>query len=428
MTFKGCLGFGISISYQQMEGCSVEANNKIFKTLAAVLGLLGLLATTAENFRHSHSALEEYYWYVLVAAWILSIVAVWPRSSTTAVRGPHDTYRLSLSRLLLKYIWIIIVSIGFLAVGVYRYRITYTPESGERPVIKPGDVRIQPSRSNEWFFGAVNAQSRDSRPRLLQFNLVSEKTSYTKTDNGYDLPGETLERAVTGECGPDFKATTALRALRSYAKESGKESLLKFLGSEDQLKRLVKDHPNRVTELMPNKAEMSGMNRSQYAAIMSWKRDCVGIFFPVFMVVIENPFDQDLAVTSVKYHYYSVLGATGVQGATPLYPTAVYVHKLEPQAGGSQQLDLSPGFNIPARQNGSLELQLWTDSSADRYLLMNIEFITSRGTIKTNKFTLAFRSLPFKVTAKHQAVTKSALTQIFSDQPAIFSVERRSPT
>lgn len=379
----------------------METNNKVFKVLAAVLGLLGLLATAAENFRHFHSALEEYYWYVLVVAWILAVVAVWPHSPTTAVRGPHHSYRLSLTRLLLKYIWIILISIGFLAVGFYRYRITYTPEPGDRPVIKPGDVRVQP-RSNEWPFASVYAQSRQSRPRLLQFNLVSEKTSYIKTENEYDLPSETLKRALIGECSADFNARLALRALRSYAKASGKESLLKFLGTEEQLRRLIKDHPNRVIDLMPTKAEMSAMNRSDYAAIMSWKRNCVGILFPVFMVVIENPFDQALAVTGVKYHYYKLLGTTGVQGAAPLYPTAVYVHELKPQAGGSHQLDLSPGFNIPARQNGSLELQLWTNASADLYVLMDIEFITSRGTIKTNTFTLVFRSLPFKFRAKHQ--------------------------
>ena len=114
----------------------------------------------------------------------------------------------------------------------------------------------------------------------------------------------------------------------------------------------------------------------------------------MFIVVIENPTDQDIVVESVKYHYYSTVGATGVEGAAPLYPTASYVHKLEPQAGSSQQIELLPGFNIPSRQNGSLELQLWTNVSADKYLVMDIEFITNRGTIKTDRFTLVFRALP----------------------------------
>jgi hypothetical protein len=371
-------------------------NSKVLKSLAAALGFVGLLATAVENFRHFHSALEEYYWYVLVVAWVFSIVAFWPPSPPISVRGPHRTYRPSLTGLLVKYIWIILISIGFLAVGFYRYRITNTPEPGVRPVIKPGDVRIQPLRFNVWPFGAVYAQTRERRPRLLQFNLISEKTSYVKTNNGYDIPNEALRRAMTGECGSDFDATLALRALRSYAKVSGKESLLKFLSSEGQLRNLIKDHPNRATELMPTKAEMNAMNQSDYAAIMSWKRDCVGIFFPVFMVVVENPFDQDLAITTIKYNYYKVLGSTGIQGATPLNPTATYVHKLEPDAGTSQTVDLLPGFNIPAKRNGSLELQLWTVFSSDEYVVMDIEFITSRGSFKTDRFTLVFRSIPFK--------------------------------
>lgn len=372
----------------------MEANNKIFKALAAALGLLGLLATAAENFRHFHAALEEYYWYVLVVAWILSIAAVWPQPSSKTVRGPRDTYRIPLTRFLMRYIWIILITVVFLAVGTYRYHIIYTPEPGPRPVIKPGEVRIQPSRSREWSFGSAYAQSRPSGPRLLQFHLIPEKTSYIKTDSLYDLPKETVNRVVLGECDSNFNPGTALKSLRDYAKAAGKIHLLKFISSEDQLKKLIKDHPGRAQELIPSKAELSKMEQSDQAAIMSWMLNCVGILYPVFIVVIENPFDQDLVVTSVKYHYYSIIGATGVQGAAPLYPTASYVHKLEPQAGGSQQIDLLPGFNIPARRSGSLELQLWTEVSADKYLLMDIEFITSRGTIKTDRFTLVFRSIP----------------------------------
>jgi hypothetical protein len=372
----------------------VEANNKILKALAAALGLLGLLATAAENFRHFHSALEEYYWYVLAIAWILSVAAVWPQPPRKTVRGPHDTYRLPFTRLLLRYIWVILITVVFLAVGYFRYRITYTPEPGDRPVIQPGDVRTRPSRSSEWSFGLAYAQGRPNRPRLLQFDLASEKTSYIRTGSQYVLPRETVNRYVLGECDPDFNPGPALKSLRDYAKAAGKESLLKFLGSEDQLKRLIKDHPGRAKELLPTKAELSKMDQSDYAAVMSWMRNCVGIMFPVFIVVIENPSDQDLVVESVKYHYYSILGTTGVEGAAPLYPTASYVHKLEPQAGGSQQIDLVPGFNIPSRRNGSLELQLWTDVSADKYLVMDVEFITSRGPIKTDKFTLGFRSIP----------------------------------
>jgi hypothetical protein len=372
----------------------VEANNKIFKALAAVLGLLGLLATVAENFRHFHSTLEEYYWYVLVVAWILSIIAVWPQRPSTTVQGPQDTYRVPLSRYLLRYIWIILISIVFLAVGLYRYHIIYTPEPGPRPVIKPGDVRIQPSRSNGWSFGSAYAQGRSSKPRLLQFDLISEKTSYIRTDNLYDLPKETVNRFVRKECDPDFNPGPALKSLRAYAKAAGKESLLKFISSEEQLKNLIKDHPGRVKELMPTKAELDRMDRLDYRAIMSWMRNCIGILFPSFIVVIENPSDQDLVVVSVKYHYYSISIALGVQEAAPLYPTASYVHKLEPQANGSQQIDLLPGFNIPSRQNGSLELQLWTDTSISKYLLMDVEFITSKGSIRTDKFTLVFRSIP----------------------------------
>jgi len=368
----------------------MEANNKLFKVLAAALGLLGLLATTAENFRQFHSALEEYYWYVLGVAWVLSIAAAWPQPLNTRVGGPQDTYQVPLTKFFRRYSWLILISLLFLGVGFYRYYVTYTPEPGKRPFIGPGEVRTQPSRS-EWSFATVYAQSQPVGPRILQFHLIPEKTSYIKTDNQhdfYDLPKQTLTRFVAEECEPNFNPTPALKALRTYAKSAGKESLLKFIESEAQLKRLVKDHPQRVRELIPSKAEQKALNESDYAAIISWMRDCVGILFPVFIVVLENPLDQDLVVLSVRYNYHNIVSFKGVEGAAPLFPAASYVHKLDPVRDRPQQIELVPGFNIPARRNGSFELQLWTET-AGKYFLMDIEFVTNRGSVRTNRFTLS---------------------------------------
>ena len=59
----------------------MENLGKLFKLGAAVLGSLGLLATTSENLLGIVDLIQQNFWLILSIAWLLSIVAIWPNQS-----------------------------------------------------------------------------------------------------------------------------------------------------------------------------------------------------------------------------------------------------------------------------------------------------------------------------------------------------------
>jgi hypothetical protein len=368
-----------------MEILFVNIQN-IFKLAAAGLGSIGIVLTVFENYRHFSIVLEENYWTMLTIAWILSAASVWPGPERKTVIGPQATYRVSRLKKGLRYKWVFLITVLFLAVGYYRHYIISTPTPGNRPILEPGGIPLPLG----FYTSVVFKHSSSEGPKLLQFSLMSEKTLYTQILTTYKLPYGVVDRLYAGMCADDFDVAASLQALRNYAKNSGKGKLLKYIDNEKQLKDLIKEHPNEAKELLPSKSEWQRFERLDYNAILSWVRNCVGIFFPVFLITIENSADQSILVTKVIYNVYKIETGRGQERTGPLIPTASYAHRIKIHKG-AQQFSLTPGFNIPAKQNGSFEIQLWTDAietSVD--LDMDVEFTTNKGSVKTSRFHLVF--------------------------------------
>jgi hypothetical protein len=364
------------------------SRSNILKMAAGALGSLGLVLSAIENFHHLSILIEENYWATILIGWVLAVAAVWPDPFPRRVLGPHASYYDGRLKKLIRYKWVYAITLLFLAVSYYRHHLLTTIEKGPRPVIEPGRVgALTPS--------AVYGQTRPKNPKLLQFNLVPDKTSYVESSGSYKLPYGIIERLYSGECIEEFDTSEALSALGRYAKDHEKSSLLPFIKTEEQLKQLVRDHPKRADELIPKRGEWEKLSATDARAIRSWIRSCIGIFFPVFVVSIQNPFDQELLVTKARYNIYGIRKDRGEALAAPLIPSAVYVHKIVAKEG-SQEIWLTPaGFNIPPKANGSFELQLWTDQpEVSATLTMDIEFITSAGMIKTSRFDVVFSALP----------------------------------
>ena len=156
---------------------------KVFKLLAAVLGSLGMVLSTVENFRHFSASLEDHFWAVLIISCVLSIAAAWPKPAQPKVLGPKDSYKTTPLRSLLKYRWVFVIILAFSAVGYYRYHLINTKSLQERPVIDPGDIPIEP-----WLsllaLPTLYTQDRSKGPNIVQFVLRPEKTLYVETSTG----------------------------------------------------------------------------------------------------------------------------------------------------------------------------------------------------------------------------------------------------
>lgn len=368
---------------------------KSFKLSAAVLGSLGLVVSVVENFRHLSVSLEENFWTVLIISFVLSLAAAWPESRNQRPLGFKVAYKSRVKFSLWKYRWILVITLIFLGAGYYRYHVVNSRGTGEGPIVKPGDIPLEPASSLSLVPSAY-AYAPSRRPKLVSFTLRREKTLYIESKKSgkkmYELSGD----FVRGKCTQEFDGGSALLALRAYAKQSNKQHILKYIESKEQLESLVANHPDIAKELMPATIEWSKLNRADYFAILNWVRNCVGIFFPVFIVTIENPTGQDLLVTGINYNILKldIFPPTDSPSrpSGPLTPTVTYTHQLVNKLGVQPHTIASP-FSIPANSSGAFELQLHAkgETGIGRIIFtMNIEIVTNQSSIKTDTFLLNF--------------------------------------
>jgi hypothetical protein len=374
---------------------------KSLRLSAAALGSLGLVVSVIENFRHFSVALEENFWTFLVVSLVLSLAAVWPESNNRRPLGFNVTTKSRAGLLLWKYCWVMVITLIFLGAGYYRYHIVNSKGSGERPVVKPGDIPLEPAASLSLIPSAF-AQTRAQRPRLSAFTLRREKTLYIEdTESGkklYSLSGELMGPINRGKCAQDFDGPSDLVALKAYAVQADKQEVLKYIETEKQLESLVADHPDIARKLMPTKTEWSKLSRADYFAVLNWVRNCVGIAFPVFIATIENPTNRDILITGINYNVSKIAYFPPVESPPtpfgPLTPTATYTYQLAIKQGVQSQT-IEPPFRVPANSSESLELQLHskTDPSYSGITYtMNIEFVTNQSSITTDVFLLHFRT------------------------------------
>jgi len=269
----------------------------------------------------------------------------------------------------------------------YRHYTVARVEKGSPIIIDPNRDRIPPPTSQLFGTTIVSAQSRDSDVKILQFALNPDKTLYVNIGGTYQLDRQLSDQILGGRCTNEFRATEALKSLREFA-SNHRVSALKYIGNEEQLSVFVRNHPTAARELLPTESEWRELSSADYRNILNWVRNCMGLFFPVFVVSFENPTSQEILITKVRYKADSVSVGKGIGEVGPLIPSAVYVHNLTNET--DKEFDLIPPFSIPAHRNGSMELQLWVKNQiADHYYYsMRIEFVTNRGTVATDKFNL----------------------------------------
>ncbi len=115
--------------------------------------------------------------------------------------------------------------------------------------------------------------------------------------------------------------------------------------------------------------------------------------YPVFQVSLENPNDKDMLVTDIKYHVSDI---GGVKGGAPGILEAAYQYDYELKyEKGIQSQQLVPPFKIPAKSAGAFELVLTTKHDDIGLIwIVEIEFVTSTGSVKTDQFQLLLSGNP----------------------------------
>src|SRR5260370_1165234 len=135
------------------------------------------------------------------------------------------------------------------------------------------------------------------KPRIVTLRLARRPTLYSQIGDTFAIPHEMMSLLSQRQCVTDCDLAAALRGLRSYVKISGKERLLPYIETEDDLRSIRQNHSDYVRPLVPMETELKRLSSVESNAIVASMGNFLGILCLLISVTIENPFDQDLLIT-----------------------------------------------------------------------------------------------------------------------------------
>lgn len=274
--------------------------------------------------------------------------------------------------------------------------------------------------------------NRTITPRIASFELSERKTSYTE-DVSTDRIDDIRRFWIPDNWGPcnSVNDVRVLEGLRRFVTRSGRSRLLQHLTSTNSLNTLAVSGDPILRQIMPRAGDWGRVDAADRDAILTWMRNCVGLFHPVFLITLYNPNNYEVLVPRVRYYVLAADRgeAGGGMFGYSIFPVATYAHTIKAMPGDQRRqvyrptlslrgdygmYDDYPGVRgrlrrdrsgnflivppaaralqnptpvIPARGHVSFELQIAAEEGgllAD--VLMSIEVVTSAGSVRTPEF------------------------------------------
>lgn len=216
-----------------------------------------------------------------------------------------------------------------------------------------------------------------TRMVLVDFSLNTRRSSF------YEVESEGFTSYsccdwLPGDCFDNLDANRLLKAFQDYASSSGKQYLLEYIPTTQELMHLHTEYPGIADQLIPGPDEWQSLSPENCNMIQSWVSACTMLESPVFTVVIKNNSDEQLLITKILYRMEDIYEVRG-GGAGLLDPQVMYIHNIH-YARGDQEVNLEKKFYIDPHFSGSFDLQLRTDDPGDGLTWsMSIYFIDEYG-------------------------------------------------
>ena len=160
-----------------------------------------------------------------------------------------------------------------------------------------------------------------------------------------------------------------------------KGHLNKYIETSEDLSRITRDRGDIFKEIMFSGEEIENLQLNmpdKYEIVMEWLRSCVGIYQPVITFVVENPTDEPLILSKIKYEVLDVGQVMGGETG-PLFPMHTYNHKINHEKG-EQIRKLTPVFRVAANDSVSFNIRLISTKLDDGLAwLLKIHLIDTKG-------------------------------------------------
>ena len=232
------------------------------------------------------------------------------------------------------------------------------------------------------------------RIELVDFSLNTRQSSFLEIDEEGHKGYSCCHYPPGRECFEHLDENRLLKALQDYAQASGKQSLLAYIPTTQELMRLHEEYSGIANQLIPALDEWQSLSTEDCTVIQSWLYACTMLELPVFTVVIKNNSDEQVLITKILYRVKEIYEMRG-GGYGVLDPQVTYIHKIQ-YAAGDQVVELENMFYIDPHHNGSFELQLRTDDPGDGLTWeMSVYFIDEEGdAVHTDDFELMMSGQP----------------------------------
>ncbi len=304
------------------------------------------------------------------------------------------------------------VAIAILGTAIFVLSMGWTYYERHLRVTRPASPpEIKVSRflpSFETFIPVANAQERFVKEKgleLEEFYLNDDLCSFKETNVSFSAGGgksyrtfefnnEVAQAFRAGKCiGPrgDRPMAEVLPILKKHIEAKGEKSLTNYLGSKEDLSRVIRERGDIFQNVMFTSDELIETKRTapgDYNVVKEWLLSCVGVYQPVITFVLKNSGTTAVTLTEVVYEVEDVGQVKGgVSGA--IYPEETYDHTLDHHKG-EQRRQLKPPFRINPGDNGSFNLRLFSSEKAPGLTwLLRIKFAASNGaSVSTGPFQI----------------------------------------
>ncbi|WET39899.1 hypothetical protein [Citrobacter enshiensis] len=385
-----CLGKKekLQTSKKESNGNPHLSAEQVLGPIALAASALGIILAAIDNLLKILNLIEVQFYLATTILWLAGLV----------LAGRYTPKVFAIKTVAPKIIVQIALTAGYIIANSWTYyehniRVTFPANP---PILKLGS-----------FFGLSEAFAAPVSPslKLVTFYLNEDLSSFVETNEPlfgfgkkyktYSASRDVYQAFKQGQCsGVDGEKpqSDVFPILRRLVQERNTPQLLSYLTDSDSLGRLARERGDIFQKVIFTTGELDNLRDTvpkDYEIAKKYILECIGIYQPVFTIVLKNSGKAGIDIVKVVYVIEKVGQVLGLGPGGPVYPEHTYDHRLV-HVRGDQSMDLRPPFNIPPGETRSFNIRLSTEEEQPGLgWLLRVKIIGASGEVaETSLFQL----------------------------------------